>query len=52
MDELLRLSRAGLPEHPLTASGYDAGQSQEVWAAGVTYLSKEARMEVEFSASA
>jgi 2-dehydro-3-deoxy-D-arabinonate dehydratase len=54
-DELTRLSEAGLPEFPhddvrlLTPV-----ESQEVWAAGVTYLrSREARMrESEFSASA
>ena len=55
MDELMRLSRAG-------SAKYAAGdvtlvtpvESQEVWAAGVTYLrSKEARMvESEFSANA
>ena len=52
-DELLRLTRAGLPEHSLhrvrLLTPVDA---QEVWAAGVTYLrSKQARMEEsEFSA--
>ena len=54
-DELLRLSRAGLPEHPLDRIRLATPiESQEVWAAGVTYLrSKEARMEEsEFSASA
>lgn len=54
-DELLRLSRAGLPEHPLDSIRLVTPvESQEVWAAGVTYLrSKEARMEEsEFSASA
>jgi 2-dehydro-3-deoxy-D-arabinonate dehydratase len=54
-DELLRLSRAGLPEHPLDRIRLMTPvESQEVWAAGVTYLrSKAARMEEsEFSASA
>src|SRR5687767_4075225 len=54
-DELLRLSRAGLPEHPLDRVRLlTPVESQEVWAAGVTYLrSKQARMEEsEFSASA
>jgi 2-dehydro-3-deoxy-D-arabinonate dehydratase len=53
--ELLRLSGAGLPEHPLDRIRVlTPVESQEVWAAGVTYLrSKEARMEEsEFSASA
>jgi 2-dehydro-3-deoxy-D-arabinonate dehydratase len=54
-DELLRLSRAGLTEHPLDSVRLlTPVESQEVWAAGVTYLrSKEARMvESEFSANA
>jgi len=54
-DELLRLSRAGLPEHRLDRIRVlTPVESQEVWAAGVTYLrSKQARMEEsEFSASA
>src|SRR5688572_22543755 len=53
--ELRQLSRAGLPEHPLDRIQLMTPvESQEVWAAGVTYLrSKEARMEEsEFSASA
>jgi 2-dehydro-3-deoxy-D-arabinonate dehydratase len=53
--ELTRLSRAGLPEHPLDSIRLlTPVESQEVWAAGVTYLrSKEARMEEsEFSATA
>ncbi len=54
-DELRRLSEAGLPEHPLDQVRLlTPVESQEVWAAGVTYLrSKQARMEEsEFSASA
>jgi 2-dehydro-3-deoxy-D-arabinonate dehydratase len=54
-DELDRLARAGLPAHPLDrVQLLTPVESQEVWAAGVTYLrSKEARMEEsEFSASA
>src|SRR5688572_23394196 len=54
-DELLRLTRAGLPEHPLDSIRLVTPvESQEVWAAGVTYLrSKQARMEEsDFSASA
>src|SRR5688572_29686148 len=54
-DELDRLARAGLPEHPLDRVRLlTPVESQEVWAAGVTYLrSKEARMlESEFSATA
>ncbi|HET9942730.1 MAG TPA: fumarylacetoacetate hydrolase family protein [Terriglobia bacterium] len=54
-DELLRLSRSGLAEHPLKDVRLRTPvESQEVWAAGVTYLrSKEARMvESEFSANA
>jgi 2-dehydro-3-deoxy-D-arabinonate dehydratase len=54
-DELARLARAGLPEHSLDRVRLlTPVESQEVWAAGVTYLrSKEARMEEsEFSASA
>jgi 2-dehydro-3-deoxy-D-arabinonate dehydratase len=53
--ELVRLRGAGLPEHPLDRIRLlTPVESQEVWAAGVTYLrSKEARMEEsEFSASA
>jgi 2-dehydro-3-deoxy-D-arabinonate dehydratase len=53
--ELVRLARAGLPEHSLDGVRLlTPVESQEVWAAGVTYLrSKEARMEEsEFSASA
>ncbi len=53
--ELTRLSLATLPEHPLgDVRLMTPVESQEVWAAGVTYLrSKEARMgESEFSASA
>jgi 2-dehydro-3-deoxy-D-arabinonate dehydratase len=52
-DELLRLTRAGLHEHPLQSVRlHTPVESQEVWAAGVTYLrSKQARMEEsEFSA--
>jgi 2-dehydro-3-deoxy-D-arabinonate dehydratase len=54
-DELVRLNRAGLAEHPLESVRLlTPVETQEVWAAGVTYLrSKEARMvESEFSASA
>ncbi len=54
-EELSRLSRGRLPEHPLDGVRLlTPVESQEVWAAGVTYLrSKEARMvESEFSASA
>ena len=54
-DELLRLSRSGLAEHPIKdVRILTPVEAQEVWAAGVTYLrSKEARMvESEFSASA
>ena len=54
-DELGRLSQAGLLHHPLhSVRLLTPVESQEVWAAGVTYLrSKEARMEEsEFSASA
>jgi 2-dehydro-3-deoxy-D-arabinonate dehydratase len=53
--ELLRLSQSGLPEHTLEGVRLLAPvESQEVWAAGVTYLrSKQARMEEsDFSASA
>ncbi len=53
--ELLRWSDAGLPQHPLDRIRLlTPVESQEVWAAGVTYLrSKQARMEEsEFSASA
>jgi len=54
-DELERASQAGLPVHPLEGVRLlTPVESQEVWAAGVTYLrSREARMvESEFSASA
>ena len=54
-DELERLRRAGLPEHSVDGLQLlTPVESQEVWAAGVTYLrSKEARMgESEFSANA
>ena len=54
-DELMRLSQAGLPAHPLDSVRLlTPVESQEVWAAGVTYLrSKQARMEEsEFSATA
>jgi 2-dehydro-3-deoxy-D-arabinonate dehydratase len=54
-DELRRLSQAGLPEHPLDQVRLLTPiESQEVWAAGVTYLrSKQARMEEsDFSATA
>jgi 2-dehydro-3-deoxy-D-arabinonate dehydratase len=54
-DELRRLSEAGLPEHPLDSVRLLTPiESQEVWAAGVTYLrSKKARMEEsDFSATA
>src|SRR5678816_4842814 len=54
-DELMRLSQAGLRAHPLdTVRLLTPVESQEVWAAGVTYLrSKHARMEEsQFSASA
>ena len=54
-DELGRLTRAGLPLHRLDEVRLLAPvESQEVWAAGVTYLrSKQARMvESEFSADA
>jgi len=53
--ELTRLSAAGLPTHALDSVRLlTPVESQEVWAAGVTYLrSREARMvESEFSASA
>src|SRR4249919_2198085 len=45
-DELRRLSKAGLLEHPLTSVRLlTTVESQEVWAAGVTHLrSKQARM--------
>jgi 2-dehydro-3-deoxy-D-arabinonate dehydratase len=52
-DELARFARAGLPEHTLSdVRLMTPVESQEVWAAGVTYLrSKQARMvESEFSA--
>lgn len=54
-DELERLSRAGLAQYPLNGVRFRTPvETQEVWAAGVTYLrSKEARMvESEFSATA
>jgi 2-dehydro-3-deoxy-D-arabinonate dehydratase len=54
-EELLRLSRSKLAEHPIKdVRMLTPVEAQEVWAAGVTYLrSKEARMvESEFSASA
>ena len=54
-EELVRLTRAGLAEHPLYGVRLlTPVEAQEVWAAGVTYLrSKEARMvESEFSANA
>jgi 2-dehydro-3-deoxy-D-arabinonate dehydratase len=54
-DELRRLSQAGLPEHSLDQVRLLTPiESQEVWAAGVTYLrSKKARMEEsDFSATA
>jgi 2-dehydro-3-deoxy-D-arabinonate dehydratase len=46
-DEVMRLSSAGLEEHPLDSLRLlTPVESQEVWAAGVTYLrSKQARME-------
>jgi 2-dehydro-3-deoxy-D-arabinonate dehydratase len=53
--ELLRLSSAGLPQHPIDrVRVLTPVEAQEVWAAGVTYLrSKEARIvESEFSANA
>jgi 2-dehydro-3-deoxy-D-arabinonate dehydratase len=53
VDELTRLSRAGLEQHPLDRVRLMTPvESQEVWAAGVTYLrSKQARMgESEHSA--
>ena len=53
--ELTRLSQAGLPAHSLDdVRLLTPVESQEVWAAGVTYLrSKQARMEEsEFSATA
>jgi len=54
-DELARLTRHNLPEHALDAVRLlTPVESQEVWAAGVTYLrSKQARMdESDFSARA
>jgi 2-dehydro-3-deoxy-D-arabinonate dehydratase len=54
-DELMRLSQAGLPAHSLDSVRLlTPVESQEVWAAGVTYFrSKQARMEEsEFSATA
>jgi 2-dehydro-3-deoxy-D-arabinonate dehydratase len=53
--ELERMRQAELPRHPLSSVRLlTPVESQEVWAAGVTYLrSKEARMEEsEFSAKA
>jgi 2-dehydro-3-deoxy-D-arabinonate dehydratase len=53
--ELTRFTGAGLPEHALDGVRLlSPVESQEVWAAGVTYLrSKQARMEEsEFSATA
>jgi 2-dehydro-3-deoxy-D-arabinonate dehydratase len=55
MDELRRLSGAGLPQHPVdSVRMLTPVEGQEVWAAGVTYLrSKEARIvESKFSANA
>jgi 2-dehydro-3-deoxy-D-arabinonate dehydratase len=55
VDELKRLGQARLVEHPLDSVRLlTPVESQEVWAAGVTYLrSRDARMvESEFSASA
>ena len=54
-DALERLARESLPEHPLDkVRVLTPVESQEVWAAGVTYLrSKQARMdESDFSARA
>jgi 2-dehydro-3-deoxy-D-arabinonate dehydratase len=54
-DELARLNQTDLPEYPLDGIRLVTPvESQEVWAAGVTYLrSKQARMEEsDFSASA
>jgi 2-dehydro-3-deoxy-D-arabinonate dehydratase len=54
-DALNRLTQTGAAEYPLTGVRLKTPiESQEVWAAGVTYLrSKQARMvESEFSASA
>jgi 2-dehydro-3-deoxy-D-arabinonate dehydratase len=54
-DELMRMGAAGLTTHALDSVRLlTPVESQEVWAAGVTYLrSREARMvESEFSASA
>ena len=54
-DQLTRFTEPGLPEHPLDSVRLlSPVESQEVWAAGVTYLrSKQARMEEsEFSATA
>ena len=54
-DELVRLSEARLPDHPLDSVRLlTPVESQEVWAAGVTYLrSRDARIvESEFSANA
>src|SRR6185503_5016334 len=47
VDELTRLMRRGLPEHALDSIRLlTPVESQEVWAAGVTYLrSRDARME-------
>jgi 2-dehydro-3-deoxy-D-arabinonate dehydratase len=55
MDEVARLARPGLPEHPLSQVRLVTPvEAQEVWAAGVTYLrSKQARMdESDFNADA
>jgi 2-dehydro-3-deoxy-D-arabinonate dehydratase len=55
VDELVRLSRSGVAQYPLDGVRLlTPVESQEVWAAGVTYLrSKQARMiESEFSANA
>src|SRR4051812_38274458 len=55
VEELTRLAGAGLAAHPLDSVRLlTPVESQEVWAAGVTYLrSRDARMvESEFSASA
>jgi 2-dehydro-3-deoxy-D-arabinonate dehydratase len=55
VEQLTRLGETGLAEHPLDSVRLlTPVESQEVWAAGVTYLrSRDARMvESEFSASA
>jgi 2-dehydro-3-deoxy-D-arabinonate dehydratase len=54
-EEVMRLSQARVPDHPLDSVRLlTPVESQEVWAAGVTYLrSRDARMvESEFSANA